>query len=433
MRFETLADWLAWQEQLHPAAIELGLDRVKSVAKQLPFFSGTPRLKTVIVGGTNGKGSCVAFLEAILVAAGYRVGAYSSPHLLRYNERVRINQEPVSDQILCDAFERVDSARSTTSLTYFEFGTLAALDIFFHEAVDVQILEVGLGGRLDAVNIMEPDAAVVTNVALDHEAWLGNTREAIGYEKAGIFRPGIPLVIGESEPPASILDAARRLGADQVFVAGTDFSVEIDAGSLVFSGKTASGRAITWRGLPIPDLPLPSAACALQVLAALDLAGPDAVAKGLGQARLQGRLQQIPFQGRRVIVDVAHNPAGAQFLANWLRGRFQQRLHVVFSALADKDCAGLVEAIAPHAHCWYVAPLDTQRAERLENLQQSIAQVRGEQRGFDTIGAAFKAALAGAGSDGIVLVYGSFYTVAAVLALLAGESNTAGSAISGEP
>lgn len=208
MNFASLAEWLSWQETLHPSEMELGLDRVKRVAERLDFYpallSAEKKFHTVIVGGTNGKGSCVAYLESILIAAGYRVGAYSSPHLLKYNERVRINGVMVDDQRLCDSFTRIDAARKQgaepVSLTYFEFGTLAALDIFYQHPVDIQILEVGLGGRLDAVNIIDADVAVVVNVAMDHEAWLGNTRELIGAEKAGIFRAGIPLIIGEASP-----------------------------------------------------------------------------------------------------------------------------------------------------------------------------------------------------------------------------------------
>lgn len=419
MRFHTLADWLAWQEQLHPSTIELGLERVKSVACKMPFFNVSPKIKTIIVGGTNGKGSCVAFLETILIEAGYRVGAYSSPHLLRYNERIRINGLQVSDETLCDAFDRVDSARAGISLTYFEFGTLAALDIFYHEKVDVQVLEVGMGGRLDAVNIMEPDAAVVTNVALDHQDWLGHTREAIGREKAGIFRAGIPLIIGEPDPPVSLLEAAHQLATDGVLLAGRDFSCVVKGhDDLVFQGKTAAGQSLVWRDLPVPSLPLPSAACALQVLAVLGLAGQQVVSRGLRLAGLQGRMQQLEYAGRHIILDVAHNPAGASFLAGWLQAHHFHRLHVVFSALADKDHAGLVEVIAPHASHWYLAALDTDRAERLEKLSESVARVRGHEQGFDTIGAALQAALAGAGRGGTVLVYGSFYTVAAVLNIL---------------
>ena len=427
MSQRTLADWLAWQEQLHPSTIELGLARVKQVAARLPFFSASPKIKTIIVGGTNGKGSCVAYLEAILLEAGLRVGAYSSPHLLVYNERVRINGAMVSDQQLCDSFERVDRARRDaqgveTSLTYFEFGTLAALDIFQREHVDVQILEVGLGGRLDAVNIMEPDAAVVTNVALDHEAWLGNTRELIGVEKAGIFRAGIPLVIGEVGPPQSVLAAARALQTP-VLLAGRDFHWREQQSSIEFRGQDATGKPVTWSGLPRPQLPWPSAACALQVVLSLGLATREAAGRALPQASLSGRFQRMDLvqgthRGKTVILDVAHNPAGATFLANrWQHEFGSLPAAVVFSALADKDLAGVVAGLAPVASRWYTAALDVPRAtsaERLVSVIEAAAGARPVQQ-FGTLGAALEQALADATTAQPILVCGSFYTVAAAL------------------
>jgi len=427
MKFHTLAEWLAWQETLHPSEIELGLERVKNVAARLPFFAANLKIKTITVGGTNGKGSCVAYLEAILIAAGYRVGAYSSPHLLRYNERVRVNGAMVSDQTLCDSFERVDMARGAspvkrTSLTYFEFGTLAALDIFFREKVDVQILEVGLGGRLDAVNIMEPDAAIVTNVALDHEAWLGDNRESIGKEKAGIFRKGIPLIIGEPKPPASIKQAASYLNNGKLRIYGKDFCIEepTQENSIVwsFKGTDSQGAEVHCLSLPKGKLPLPSAACALQVIVELKLADQRAVETGLQSAFIPGRCQQIEWQGRKIILDVAHNPAGAQYLASWLQQNIKEQVSVVFSALADKDHAGLMSALAPLASDWYLAPLPVPRAAKLENLLESAASIRARAQQFDTIGAALEQAVAESGAGATVLIYGSFYTVAEALKFL---------------
>lgn len=440
MKFNTLAEWLAWQEQLHPSEIELGLERVKTVARRMPFFTPAKKTITIIVGGTNGKGSCVAYLEAILVAAGFRVGAYSSPHLLVYNERVRINGLMVSDDKLCSSFAAVDAARQgvpsgALSLTYFEFGTLAALDIFFNEQVDIQILEVGLGGRLDAVNIMEPDAAVVVNVALDHEAWLGDNREAIGIEKAGIFRPHIPLVIGEAEPPQSILKAADDLGNTQLQIYGKHFVInelkDAAATSWSFRGCGPAGEIINWTDLPRGSLPQPSAACALQVIGSMGLADHSAVTRGLQTASLPGRCQQLEWQGRRIILDVAHNPAGAHYLADWMaqwlavnpgvNRALRPQIALVFSALADKDHAGAMAELATFADNWYLAALPLARAATLEKLLESAAKVGGNARGFDTIGAAIQAALAGAQQGDIILVCGSFYTVSEALQFLQNE------------
>jgi dihydrofolate synthase/folylpolyglutamate synthase len=427
--FNSLADWLAWQEQLHPSEIELGLERVKTVAARLPFFSASPKIKTVIVGGTNGKGSCVAILEHIFVAAGYRVGAYSSPHLLSYNERVRLNGSPVRDAALCSAFERVDAARrdesgNETSLTYFEFGTLAALDIFQRAKVEIQILEVGLGGRLDAVNIMEPDVAVVTNIALDHEQWLGNTREQIGKEKAGIFRAGIPLIIGEPSPPNSLWRAAQQLRNTRLRVAGGDFELTEHGTTMDFTGTDREGEPVEWFGLPLPSLPLPSAACALQVVIETGWADRAAVERGLQRANLPGRFQRVElsgkYAGRSVLLDVAHNPAGATYLAQRIQRVWGNgvRLPIVFSALADKDHAGLVSALAAIASAWYVAPLKVPRATPAATLSHAIKQVTPATQvlqQFDTLGAALDQALAESTAGLPVLVCGSFYTVAEAL------------------
>ena len=210
MYFDTLQDWLLWQEQLHPRAIDMGLGRARQVYQALNPDAKKPL--TITVAGTNGKGSSVAFLEAIYRAQGYRVGAYTSPHILKYNERIKIDAEPVSDELICSAFERIEAFRNAVSLSYFEFGTLAALDIFSRSELDIQLLEVGLGGRLDAVNIIDADVALITSICIDHSEWLGATREAIGYEKAGIFRSGIAAVVGDSEPPQSLLQYAHELG-----------------------------------------------------------------------------------------------------------------------------------------------------------------------------------------------------------------------------
>jgi dihydrofolate synthase/folylpolyglutamate synthase len=422
--FTSLAEWLNWQEQLHPSSIDLGLDRVKFVALRLPFFTDSRHVKTIIVGGTNGKGSCVAYLEAILVAAGYRVGAYSSPHLMHYNERIRINGVMVDDQTLCTSFERVNEARGETSLTYFEFGTLAALDIFYQQEVDVRILEVGLGGRLDAVNIVEPDVAIVVNVAMDHEAWLGNTRELIGLEKAGIFRANIPLIIGEPDPPASVLEKASALGNNHPLLLGHDFIIKAHGDRWEFVGMAGSGQQqATGPVLPKGRLPLPSAACALQALMSLELFELAEVAAGLENAHLPGRCQQLDWRGRRVILDVAHNPAGAEYLAGWLREHQQQDLYVVFSALSDKDYAATIASIKSLAKCWYLAPLSVTRAATLENLGQCAETMGLPWCGFGTIASALEGVLQDSRPGDTLLVFGSFYTVADAIRTMVCEEN----------
>ncbi|HSP00336.1 MAG TPA: bifunctional tetrahydrofolate synthase/dihydrofolate synthase, partial [Thioalkalivibrio sp.] len=312
MRFDTLEQWLAWQETLHPKAIDLGLERVARVAGRLGLLE--PSHAVITVAGTNGKGSTVALLDAIYRAAGYRVCTYTSPHLLRYNERIRIHGALASDEALCRAFDAVDTARGEESLSYFEFGTLAALWLFWEAAPDVAILEVGLGGRLDAVNIIDSDVAVITSIGIDHEAWLGSDREVIGAEKAGVFRAARPAVCGDPRPPASIQRRALDLGA-KLYMAGRDFSWQ----------AAALGQGWQWQGpgaVVLADLPLPalfgpiqlnnaaSALTAVTLLQARLAVSREALARGLQQVRLPGRFQQLRDKPL-VILDVAHNPQGA--------------------------------------------------------------------------------------------------------------------------
>ena len=316
MKFTRLADWLRWQESLHPSAIDLGLERPRSVWTRL----GSGRAPVVItVGGTNGKGSCVAFLEAILRHAGYRAGCYTSPHLVRYNERIAIDGEPVSDEVLMSAFQRVEETRGDTRLTYFEFGTLAALDIFARSRLDVAVLEVGLGGRLDAVNIIDADVSVITPVGVDHVEWLGTDRESVGREKAGIFRRGRPAVVADPDPPASVLNAADALDCP-LWIAGRDY--RFDAGP---NDWTWHGPDVVRRGLPVPVMrgrhQLSNAAAAIAVLQRAAGRLPvdqRAIRTGLLNARVQGRFQVL--EGKpSVVLDVAHNPDAAAVLADNLR------------------------------------------------------------------------------------------------------------------
>jgi len=413
----TLEDWLDYQQRVHPRAIELGLDRVRVVWQRLG--APTPAPVVVTIGGTNGKGSTVAFLEAMLAASGRRVGAYTSPHLLRYNERVRVLGLDASDASLVDAFARIESARGDIALTYFEYGTLAALWIFAHSALDVVLLEVGLGGRLDAVNLIDADVAIVTTIDLDHQDWLGDDRDSIGREKAGIFRAGRPAIVGESDPPGGLLDAAGRIGAD-LRRAGRDFE---------FARSPDGGWR--WRAgdveldLPLPHLAAPAqlanAAAAVAALHALRGRlgwSPAAIAAGVAGARIGARLQRFgsdPF----LIVDVAHNPQAARMLADWLRSvPVAGRTLAVFGALGDKDVRGIADALASEIDAWFIGGLeyDSPRGLGAGALVASIAEpARARAIAHDRIDTALAAAWADARSGDRVIAFGSFFVAAAAL------------------
>jgi len=419
MRFHSLNAWLDWQAQLHPSDIELGLERVATVWQQL---NPTPLSTTVItIAGTNGKGSCVAMLEAIYSAAGYRVGCYSSPHLLCYNERIRVDGKEASDESICQAFERIDQARGEISLTYFEFGTLAALDIFAASALDVVILEVGLGGRLDAVNIIDSDVALITSVDLDHTDWLGDDLEQIALEKGGIMRANRPAVFGGESPPVSLVRYAERLGA-KLAVAGDAFSFE------------ASEKEWSWRceekelyGLPFPAL---QGCCQLQnaaaVLKVVDLladrlpVGPDAIQRGLVSIRLSGRFQVIPGSVD-LILDVAHNPAAAQVLADTLaQVPCEGRTLALFAMLSDKDVGAVAAVLAPQVDGWFLGTLDDKRAIPADEIKQRMhrAGVVHQVNSYPNLEEAYRAAKIEAAPGDRVLAFGSFITVAGLLELL---------------
>ena len=411
----TLPQWLEYQQTVHPRDIVLGLDRVAEVSRRLGL--GRPGRRVITVGGTNGKGSTVAFLEAIARAAGLRVGAFTSPHLLRYNERIRIDGQDAGDAALVAAFERIEAARDDVALTYFEFGALAALVLMEDAGLDLALLEVGLGGRLDAVNIVDPDVAVITTVDLDHQEYLGHDREAIGAEKAGILRAGKPCVLGEKDPPSSVLRRAYAIGA---------FAIR------GYSDYLIDDLADGWRwrepgyqiDLPNPGLEAPAqranAAAAIAALRALDLKVPDkAIREGVRNARVPGRLQRVPGTPERVL-DVAHNPQGARQLGQWLAEHPAPRTVAVFSALADKDIAGIVAPVAPHVSAWHLGPITDAgpRGLAVDELARRLA----EQLPADilhphrSLADALAAATRDAGPAGRVLVYGSFHTVAEALA-----------------
>ncbi|MFC5569891.1 bifunctional folylpolyglutamate synthase/dihydrofolate synthase [Lysobacter yangpyeongensis] len=483
---QTLADWLDYIERQHPKSIDMGLERVREVVARMQLPK--PAKKVITVAGTNGKGSTVAFIEAIARAAGWKVGAYTSPHLLAYNERVRIGGADAADADLVAAFAAVEAARLSPApsgaalsspsspgrgvgvrvrrsdaasdtlrtshpssaaarhlppvmegkgeipLTYFEYGTLAALWLFARSGLDLAILEVGLGGRLDATNLVDADVAVITTVDLDHQDYLGDDREAIGFEKAGIARAWKPLVLGEDDPPASVLRHAYAIGANTLR-AGCDF---------FFVGPQGQGNRFmptdmtlpaadhwTWRetrraldNLPLPQLAAPAqlrnAAAAIAALHALGKKLPAAaVAQGVAQAQVRGRLQRFACDGVEVVVDVAHNPQAARELADWLGldppvGRTQ----AVFAALGDKDVRGVVEALADRIDTWHLAGLADSGPRGLDvaafaaRLDGTAAD--GGMRHAD-VATALEAAVTQAGPGDRVLVFGSFHTVGAAL------------------
>jgi dihydrofolate synthase/folylpolyglutamate synthase len=415
MKFQTLDQWLRWQESLHPSAIDLGLERPGRVLDALGLRH--PDHAVITVAGTNGKGSSVAMLESILRAAGYRVGCYTSPHLLRYNERVRIDGEPVEDRRLCEAFERIDRVRGETSLTYFEFGTLAAMDIFAGAGLDVAVLEVGMGGRLDAVNLQDADVALVTAIDVDHAAWLGNDREAIGREKAGIFRPRRPAVCADPQPPASLLAHAAELGT-ALYRLGEAFDYHPDE-----EGWRWEGAHARYDALPLPalrgDFQLQNAAGVVMVLSLLGERLPVTAAQirqGLLSVSLPGRFQLLPG-APATIVDVAHNPQSAAALAANLKAQMVRgRTLAVVGVLADKDLAGVIRPMLPCVDLWYPAGLAVPRGCDSRTLHQGIAGLGGAvEHDYPTVGEALAAARSRAQPDDRIVVFGSFYTVAEAL------------------
>ncbi|MCC2639046.1 MAG: folC [Moraxellaceae bacterium] len=409
----TLADWLTWLEGQHPTAIDMGLERVGAVADRLG--ARQPGCPVITVGGTNGKGSTVATLVCICRAAGLRTGSYTSPHLLRFNERICLDGAPVDDATLIAAFEKVQAARAEISLTYFEFTTLAAFVIFREAGLDVAVLEVGLGGRLDAVNVIDADVAVVTSIGIDHTEYLGDTRELIAIEKAGIFRAGRPAICGDTEPPGSLLQAAAALGAP-LQLRGRDFDFEATGATWAWTG---AGHRL--EQLPRPALALDNAATALAALFAAPLAVTEAALReGLRQAGLAGRLQEVAV-APRVLLDVAHNPHGAAFLMRQLPPASPgQRTIAVFAMLADKDGAGVVDACLGRIDAWHVASLGGTRGQQASVLAELLRErgctVAGMYRNVAT---ALMAARQQALPTDRILVFGSFYTVAAAQQALA--------------
>jgi dihydrofolate synthase/folylpolyglutamate synthase len=414
----TLAEWLAYLEQLHPSAIDMGLERVAEAARHLGLGRVAPRIVTVT--GTNGKGSTCAFLASLIAAQGLNVGVYSSPHLLRYNERVQINGRQASDEELCEAFAAVEAARGSISLTYFEMGTLAAFWLFQRAGLDAVVLEVGLGGRLDAVNIQDADVAVVTGIALDHAEWLGNSRESVAVEKAGIFRAGRPAVCGDLHPPAPLLERAAELGAP-FYQRGLEFQLQVAVDGWSWRGLDAKGQALELAGLPLLDLPMENAAAALQAYALLDLPWDRrSIAGALANTRVTGRLDRraIEVDGKplTLMLDVGHNPQAAEFLAGRLAARPLQGARLaVFGLLADKDLQGVITPLRETFQSWSVAPLPTSRSREAAELQAALTRHGIDAPACASIAEALDLQVARARAGDEILVFGSFYCVAEAL------------------
>jgi dihydrofolate synthase/folylpolyglutamate synthase len=448
-----LAYWLTYLESLHPKTIALGLERVARVKQRLNL---QPDFPIIIVGGTNGKGSVCAMLEAILYAAGYRVGCYTSPHLLVYNERVHIGKQPASDAELCASFAQIEQVRGDIPLTYFEFGTLAAMQCFISHKVDVAILEVGLGGRLDAVNAFDADCSVVTSIDIDHVDYLGDTREQIGFEKAGIYRKGHVAICADSDVPQAVRKHAQEIGAE-LWCIGSEFGFQLPspAGGRGAGGEGHGSKTHTisitktlsptplplagdgllqgqWnyfsgagsrRALPLPALrgefQLPNASAALAALDAMKEKLPvsmGVVRRGLVEVELAGRFQFIPGKPQ-LILDVAHNPHAARSLAQNLANLPPAKTFAVFSMLKDKDVAGVVTALDARIDVWLVAGIDAPRgattAELVQVLQNS--RVCGEVKACASIADAVHEASNRAGENDRIMAFGSFYTVAEVM------------------
>ncbi len=413
----TLDQWLSWLELIHPVEIDLGLDRVLMVLRRL--FRSRPAARVITVAGTNGKGSAVAALESLLQASGRRTGAYTSPHLQKYNERIRIDGKDIDDAALISAFEKVEAARGSVTLTYFEFGTLAAFVALGESGVQDWILEVGLGGRLDAVNAVDADLAIITSVDIDHVAFLGHNREVIGFEKAGILRPGIPAIIADTDPPRSVLQqaAAQKVKLKR---AGQDYIVRefVSEGGELSASLQVDGQVIR---LPAGPLPLQSVAAAVMAMRILEPGTEQVLLEhALAQISLPGRFERLEREPE-VFVDVGHNPHAAR----WLCARLAacktpgRRVLAVYAALADKDVKGVAAAMAPIVDSWYLAGLDVPRGLRSLELKTALAPCALPQvSAHDSVHQAILSAKSDAERNDIIIIFGSFYTVAEARSLL---------------
>lgn len=415
----TLKQWLEYIEALHPKSIEMGLDRVNEVVSHMALESLPP---VISIAGTNGKGSTCAMLEHIYSKAGYRVGAYVSPHLLHYNERVRVNQQNISDDDLCLAFSAIEAARGNVVLTYFEMGTLAALWHFSKANLDVILLEVGMGGRLDAVNAFEPSCSIVTSIDLDHTDYLGDTREKIGIEKAGIYRNSKPAICGDDAPPKSLVKYADEIGANLLLIHRDFRVVKTDDGWIYQVGQHQQRLpALALQG----DFQLNNAACAICAVQSLADVLPvtfDAIKNALANVTLLGRFYTIS-KNPEVILDVAHNPQAAKSLAqNLIKHPVKGQTLGVFAMLADKDIEQVTQELLPYISAWYVADTQNPRgAKAIELESYLLPQAEGRIKCFDSVTKALQCACIDMGKNDRIIVFGSFYTVADAIEVLTAQ------------
>jgi len=412
MRFNNLPEWLEWQEELHFTAIELGLDRCTAVAENMGLLN--PDFTVISVAGTNGKGSCVTMMESILGNSGYKTGCYTSPHLIRYNERIKLDGVEVTDEMLCESFSRIDHARGDISLTYFEFGTLAALDIFHLANVDIALLEVGLGGRLDAVNCLDADAALVSSIDLDHMQWLGTDRETIAREKAGIFRGDKPAICSDPHPPETLLQYAEEIGAT-LYIPGRDFNYQLSDDH--WSWQWGS---LVYESLPRPDqynsCQVQNAAGVLMILNTLTSKipiKPGAIEKGLENFNLTGRFQMLT-DGTQTILDVAHNAQAARTLVHNLK-QFPNsgKTHIIIGMLKDKDRISVLKELLEITDSWHTVSIPSSRGSdsatlKRELLELGVAVPISEN---DTVANVFLMLQNEIGKHDRIVVTGSFLTV----------------------
>ena len=415
-RADNLQTWLDYLEHGHFKAIDMGLERIKSVASNLDLLHPAPYVITV--AGTNGKGSTCRFLEVALMKLGLKVGVYSSPHLIRYNERVRINGQVLDDQAHIDSFTEIDQNK-TASLTYFEFSTLSALKLFKDAKLDVVILEVGLGGRLDATNIVDPHLAVITSIDIDHVAFLGNNREDIGREKAGIFRANIPVIIGEPDCPQSILAIAQDLNA-QKFQRNVDWQYEVKDGTFYWQSQTTQ-----FNTLPMPLIPIPNAGTAIAALLKTPFnVSEQVIRETLQEAQMTGRFQQLQptdfahFSGQKpkaqVIIDVGHNPHAARYLAERLQVVKKAKIFAIFSCLEDKELSGIVQPLREVIDEWHCVGLDCWRGQSGQAVCDKLVNVLPNATAcvYENVDAIAPILFEQAEEQDIILVFGSFHTVA---------------------
>jgi hypothetical protein len=415
-RADNLQTWLNYLEHGHFKAIDMGLERIKSVASNLDLLHPAPYVITV--AGTNGKGSTCRFLEVALMKLGLKVGVYSSPHLLRYNERVRINGQLLDDQAHIDSFTEIDQNK-TASLTYFEFSTLSALKLFKDAKLDVVILEVGLGGRLDATNIVDPHLAVITSIDIDHVAFLGNNREDIGREKAGIFRANIPVIIGEPDCPQSILAIAQDLNA-QKFQRNVDWQYEVKDGTFYWQSQTTQ-----FNTLPMPLIPIPNAGTAIATLLKTPFnVSEQVIRETLQEAQMTGRFQQLQptdfahFSGQKpkaqLIIDVGHNPHAARYLAERLQAVKKAKIFAIFSCLEDKELSGIVQPLREVIDEWHCVGLDCWRGQSGQAVFDKLVNALPNATAcvYENVDAIAPILFEQAEEQDIILVFGSFHTVA---------------------